>query len=120
MTVWGRIYRTSLLRSIQPLFPQTRAAEDVVATARVADSARGFAYSNFGFYTHIPRRFGSLTSSDGYARLALESLSVLSLGPQRRLTKIVTIASSASYFARRGEFYAAGSAAGLAVRSLIL
>jgi glycosyltransferase involved in cell wall biosynthesis len=119
MAVWGRIYRTSLLRDLEPLFPVTRAAEDVLASARIADMARSFAYADFGFYQHETLSAERLTKSNGYVERALESLDLLAHSKQRRLTKAVVLAASASYFARRGALGAAAKSAALMVRGII-
>lgn len=116
MAVWGRIYRTSLLRDLQPLFPATRAGEDVVATVKVASASRIFGDSSTAFYHHHPN-FSSLTHGSNYAEKALASLRILEELPVERALKAYALAASAKFFFSRGERRAGIQSARLAARA---
>lgn len=115
--VWGRVYRTSFLRSLEPLFPATRAAEDIVASVRVAASSSSFGYASTCFYRQKGRS-ESLTRSKGYARKALPSLQVVAALHISPALKGFALVTSAKYFASRGELRPAAQAMTLAAKSL--
>jgi len=115
--VWGRVYRTSILRSLEPLFPETRAAEDIVASVRIAASSSSFGYASTCFYRQKGHS-GSLTSTKGYARNALPSLQVVAALHISRALKSFALVTSAKYFASRGELRPAAQAMTLAAKSL--
>jgi len=117
MAVWGRIYRTSFIRHLAPVFPTTRAAEDVVATVRIADAASTIASLPNSFYSHRLSD-ASLTRRDNYSPLALESLVLLGGLPIDRVLKLYALGASAKYFALRGEMKAAVRTMLIAGRSL--
>ena len=117
MAVWGRIYRTSFIRELAPVFPATRAAEDVVATVRIAAAASTIASLPQSFYRHRLSDAG-LTRRDNYSELALESLDLLGGLPIDRVLKLYALGASAKYFALRGEMKAAAQTLLIAERVL--
>jgi hypothetical protein len=117
LAVWGRIYRTSLLRRLDPLFPATRAGEDVVGTVRIASACQDFGYSRASFYQHRPSQ-STLTRRPDYSLLAMESLRVVKNLQVERSLKCYALSASAKYLALRGDLAAALQCSGLAVRSL--
>ena len=116
--VWGRVYRTDFLRTLAPLFPETRAAEDIVASVRVASGSRSFGYASTRFYRQNGRS-DSLTNSEDYVQRALPSLQALADLPTSRVLKGFALVTSARYFASRGELRATVQALKLAAKSLI-
>jgi glycosyltransferase involved in cell wall biosynthesis len=117
MAVWGRIYKTALVRSLEPLFPPTRAGEDVVASVKVASASRVFGSTGTSFYYHHQSKF-SLTNSSHYSDMALESLRLIEDLPADRALKVYALAASAKYFLARGDKRAALQSAHMAARCL--
>ena len=117
MAVWGRIYKTTMLRRLEPLFPATWAGEDVVATLRVASASHAFGYSAISFYRH--RRIAeSLTQRSDYAEKALESLRIVPELPVERALKAYALAASTKYLVSRGDVGAGARSALMTVRCL--
>ena len=103
MAVWGRVYRTSFLRRLEPLFPNTRAAEDVLASVRVASAARAFAISPAIIYRR--RQIGtSLTTRSDYADLAAGSMELVAREKVERYLKLYALGASAKYFAKQKKY----------------